>query len=103
MSLPGVPDGRRNRLDFNRECGLVDGRFARIVRPIRQGDIIKWTAVSSSLVHVHTGLVSEIVEIDGKKLEFADYAAMEMVHYMPISLMVSTYFNDIGVFRGGVS
>lgn len=100
MSVP-LP-GRPSKLDFNRECVLVDGRFARIVRPIRQGDIIKW-AHTGSLLHVHTALISEIVEVDGVKLSLADYVAMDMVYFMPISQMVSRYFTDVGMFKDGVS
>lgn len=94
---PQMPSPR----DWNREVVLPNGAFAKIIRPILAADIMRWFNVNPIIMHA--GLISEIVEVDGKKLDFKELSAMEAVDFMPISNMVSKYIADIGMFKNGVA
>lgn len=94
-------DSMQNPLHWERECVLVDGRFARIARPLKHGDVLKW--YGSNAMAMHTGLMSELVEIDGKKLTYEEFSDMDAALVVPISNMVTQYIASIGPFAKGIA
>lgn len=94
----------QNSVDFNREVVLLDGRFARLTRHIKTKDVVKWIAASGgNQLLAMTGIVSDVVEIDGQHLPLADYMEMDSMLYLPIQRMVEKYVADIGLFKNGVA